>query len=102
MSFDLRKYLAEGRLHEEESFPPRKFKVGDTVEFTPEAFEDYYRKKNMKGIINDSPYNTDEEYIKKRYRENGYYDYAVVDLNHRGRMAFSEFIPEKNLQFREV
>jgi hypothetical protein len=73
MSFDLRKYLAESRLHEEESFPPRKFKVGDTVEFTPEAFEDYYRKKNMKGII-----------------------------NHRGRMAFSEFIPEKNLQFREV
>ena len=101
MSFDLKKYLAEGKLLREESIPPRKFKVGDTVEFTPEAFEDYYRKKNMKGYIRDSPYNTDEEYIKERYIKNGYHDYAVIDLNHRGHMVDPMFIPEENLQFRK-
>ena len=59
--------LDEGRLNEEESIPPRKFEIGDTVEFTPEAFKDYYKKNNMKGYIRDSPFNKDEEYIKKRY-----------------------------------
>ena len=98
MSFDLKKYLAEGKLHEEESFPPRKFKVGDYVEFTPEAFKDYYKKHNMKGYIRNSPFNTDEEYIKKRYIKNGYYDYAVVDLTDRSHMVSPMFIPEENLQ----
>ena len=83
-NFDLKKYLAEGKLYEENQSP--KFKIGDFVE--PKSRDNYI------GQIEDVYVNKPENLEMK----DGEYIYSVDKLNHRGKMAMSFDFKESDLE----
>jgi hypothetical protein len=83
-NFDLRKYLAEGKLFEEDQSP--KFKIGDFVQ--PKSRDKYI------GQIGDVYINKPENLEMK----DGEYVYSVDKLNHRGRNAMSFSFKESDLE----
>jgi len=83
-NFDLKKYLTEGRLFEENQSP--KFKIGDFVQ--PKDRDKYI------GQIEDVYINKPENLEIK----DGEYLYSVAKLNHRGRNAMSFDFKESDLE----
>jgi hypothetical protein len=84
-NFDLRKYLAEGKLLKEDMKAP-KFKIGDFVQ--PKSRDKYI------GQIEDVYINKPENLEIK----DGEYVYSVAKLNHRGRNAMSFEFKESDLE----
>ena len=82
-NFDLRKYLAEGKLYEQKS---PKFKIGDFVQ--PKNRDKYIGK--IENVYINKPENLE---IK-----DGEYVYSVDKLNHRGRNAMSFDFKESDLE----
>jgi len=82
-NFNLRKYLAEGKLHEQKS---PKFKIGDFVQ--PKNRDKYI------GQIEDVYINKPENLEMK----DGEYLYSVAKLNYRGRMTMSSDFKESDLE----
>ena len=83
-NFDLRKYLAEGKLLKENQSP--KFKIDDFVQ--PKNRDKYI------GQIEDVYINKPENLEIK----DGEYVYSVAKLNHRGRNAMSFDFKESDLE----
>jgi len=88
-NFDLRKYIAEGRLLKEENKPEPKFKIGDKVKTTPQAG----LGKGFEGSIWDVGGNKPENLIIK----DGEYVYVVRHDNYRGKMVMSYRVKESDL-----
>ena len=82
-NFDLRKYLAEGKLYEQKS---PKFKIGDVVQ--PKNQDKYIGQ--IENVYINKPENLE---IK-----DGEYVYSVDKLNHRGRNAMSFDFKESDLE----
>ena len=99
-NFDLRKYLAEGRLFEENQSP--KFKIGDFVQ--PKIGSTVYMLDRDRGTIKDKKkYIGQIEDVQVNKPENlrtkeGEYLYAVKKLNHRGRDVMSFDFKESDLE----
>jgi len=83
--FDLKKYLAEGKLLKEDMKAP-KFKIDDFVQ--PKSRDKYI------GQIEDVYINKPENLEIK----DGEYVYSVAKLNHRGRNAMSFEFKESDLE----
>lgn len=99
-NFDLKKYLVEGRLFEENQSP--KFKIGDFVQ--PKVGSIIYFLDRDTGTIEDK-----DKYIgqienvalNKPERlpiKDGEYLYSVEKLNHRGRDVMSFDFKESDLE----
>ena len=99
-NFDLRKYLVEGRLFEENQSP--KFKIGDFVQ--PKVGSTVYLLDRERGTIKDKKkYIGKIENVQVNKPENlrtkdGEYLYAVEKLNHRGRDVMSFDFKESDLE----
>ena len=99
-NFDLRKYLAEGRLFEENQSP--KFKIGDLVQ--PKVGSTVYLLDRDRGTIKDKKkYIGQIQNVQVNKPENlrtkdGEYLYAVTKLNHRGRDVMSFDFKESDLE----
>ena len=97
--FDLKKYLAEGRLFEEEKQNP-KFKADDFVQ--PIEGVTYYSLDKPRGTISSKYVGQIEDvYINKPENlemKDGEYLYSVAKLNHKGRNAMSFDFKESDLE----
>jgi len=96
-NFDLKKYLAEGKLHEQKS---PKFKIDDFVQ-PIEGATSYLLDKPRGTISSKYVGQIGDVYINKP--ENlemidGEYLYSVDKLNYRGKMAMSFGFKESDLE----
>ena len=97
-NFDFKKYLAEGKLHEENQSP--KFKIGDYVQ-PIEGATSYFLDRprgtvsgKYVGQIRDVFINKPENLKTK----DGEYLYSVEKLNYRGKMISSSAFKESDLE----
>jgi hypothetical protein len=98
-NFDLKKYLAEGKLFEENQSP--KFKIGDFVQ--PKVGSTMYFLRDRGTIKDKEKYIGQIENVSVNKPENlrtkdGEYFYAVKKLNHRGKNAMSFDFKESDLE----
>ena len=96
--FDLRKYLTEGKLHEENQSP--KFKIDDFVQ--PIEGATYYFLDRPRGTISGKYVGQIEDvFINKPENletKDGEYLYHVEKLNYRGKMKSSYAFKESDLE----
>jgi len=99
-NFDLKKYLAEGKLFEENQSP--KFKIGDLVQ--PKVGSTVYLLDRDRGTIKDKKkyigqiQNVQVNKPKNLRTKDGEYLYTVTKLNHRGRDVMSFDFKESDLE----
>jgi len=99
-NFDLKKYLAEGRLLKEESLPTPKFKIGDYVQ--PIEGATYYFLDRPRGTISGKYVGQVEDvWINKPENlptKDGEYLYSVKKLNYKGKMGAEYDFKESELE----
>ena len=97
-NFDLKKYLAEGKLHEDMKAP--KFKIGDYVQ-PIEGATSYLLDEPRGNISSKYVGQIGDVYINKPENlemKDGEYLYSVTKLNHRGKMKMSFSFKESDLE----
>ena len=96
-NFDLKKYLAEGKLYEQKS---PKFKIGDFIQpiegatWTIGSTSGNHSGKKFIGQIEDVYINKPENLEMK----DGEYVYSIDKLNSRGKMKMSYEFKESDLE----
>ena len=97
-NFDFKKYLSEGKLHEENQSP--KFKIDDFVQ-PIEGATSYLLDKPRGNISSKYVGQIGDVYINKPENlemKDGEYLYSVAKLNHRGRNEMSFDFKESDLE----